>query len=231
MFSYCFCVGCFSWCTIDFPGNMIFEHILQRWKNMLLPMLALHAMHFHFQIKSFMHMWEAHGAYTSPSAFCLSTQCCSIDCLSICSSSGFHSQSFSKWLLHDACKTMRPFIETCATTVHTTSFLSAAMDQSQHGFDPWPRWLQVPNCSTKGGFGKEHWCLGAIFHLVKSPAGNMEITMTKTENGFQVPVLRNNAKVEPGTFLTLHCLEEEAKKGSQKRARGSWTSIYWKRPI
>ena len=60
-----------------------------------------------------------------------------------------------------------------------------------------------------------------FFHLVKSPAGNMEITMTETENGFQVPLLRNNAKVEPGTFLTLHCPEEEAKKGSQKRARGS----------
>lgn len=60
-----------------------------------------------------------------------------------------------------------------------------------------------------------------FFHLVKSQNGNMETTMAKTDSGFQVPFLRNISKVEQGTFLTLHCPDEEPKKGKGKRARGS----------
>ena len=61
----------------------------------------------------------------------------------------------------------------------------------------------------KVDLGKKTGALVQFFHLVKSPGGNMEVHMTKAENGFQVPILRNNSKVEPGTFLTMLCSEDE----------------------
>ena len=46
----------------------------------------------------------------------------------------------------------------------------------------------------KVDLGKKTGALVQFFHLVKSPGGNMEVHMTKTENGFQVPTLRNTSK-------------------------------------
>ena len=69
---------------------------------------------------------------------------------------------------------------------------------------------------------KKTGILVPFFHLVKSPGGNMEVHMAKTENGFQVPILRNNAKVEQGTFLTILCSEDEmASKNEAKKAKTS----------
>ena len=74
----------------------------------------------------------------------------------------------------------------------------------------------------KVDLGKKTGALVQFFHLVKSPGGNMEVHMAKTENGFQVPILRNNAKVEQGTFLTILCSEEEmASKNKAKKAKTS----------
>ncbi|CAL1134727.1 unnamed protein product [Cladocopium goreaui] len=50
---------------------------------------------------------------------------------------------------------------------------------------------------------------GSVAAAERCFGGNMEVHMTKAENGFQVPILRNNSKVEPGTFLTMLCSEDE----------------------
>eukprot|EP00435_Cladocopium_sp_Y103_P059330 s849_g21.t1 len=42
---------------------------------------------------------------------------------------------------------------------------------------------------------KKTGVLVPFFHLVKSAGGNIEVAMTRTENGFQVPFLKNNTKV------------------------------------
>ena len=69
---------------------------------------------------------------------------------------------------------------------------------------------------------KKTGALVPFFYLVKSPGGNMEVHMTKTENGFQVPILRNNSKVEQGTFLTMLCSEDGmASKNKAKKAKAS----------